>query len=214
MPIVCFEGPSAVGKTTLATALAEHAAAYVVPEVNLLYQRPADASPTWYLERQLDRWTQAYTQRAVTSLVILDGDPFQPFWYNWVYHFAGGSSLDTLVAFYRPHLCAGTLGFPDRYVLLTADELTLRQRKAADTYRQRRNFERHLHLIKPQQRYFAALGDLCHDLVEIVEATTLAQSIDQILTTATTIGSSRSRETDIQLFDALVHWLRNTNLNP
>ena len=89
MPIVCFEGPSAVGKTTMAQQLAHTLGAIVIPEVNMLFSRPADPPPTWYFERQVERWQQAMTAVRSTDLVILDGDPFQPFWYNWAYHYVG-----------------------------------------------------------------------------------------------------------------------------
>ena len=56
MPLVCFEGPSAVGKTTLARQLANTLGATVIPEVAMLFSRPADPPPTWYFERQVERW--------------------------------------------------------------------------------------------------------------------------------------------------------------
>jgi hypothetical protein len=51
MPILCFEVPSAVGKTTAAWALAEGEGAKVVPDVDALYERPENEPPEWYFER-------------------------------------------------------------------------------------------------------------------------------------------------------------------
>lgn len=49
MTIICIEGPSAVGKTTLARALAERIGAVAVPEVNQLFPRPPDEEPNWFI---------------------------------------------------------------------------------------------------------------------------------------------------------------------
>ncbi|HEU0052039.1 MAG TPA: AAA family ATPase, partial [Longimicrobium sp.] len=144
MPIVCLEGPSAVGKTTLAAALAESVGAFLVPEVNLLFERPADEPTMWYLERQAERWAIAAKEAADGALVVLDGDVFQPLWYNWSYGFEGRQSLDALEAFYRPRLASGEIGFPALYAVLRASEETLRARKEADATRRRGGFETHL----------------------------------------------------------------------
>ncbi len=76
--IICLEGPSAVGKTTTCLALAEQMDAYIIPEVNALFTRPAEASPNWYLECQAARWEIAQRQQEQNALVVLDGDLFQP----------------------------------------------------------------------------------------------------------------------------------------
>lgn len=124
MPIACFEGPSAVGKTTMAQRLVHTLGAVVIPEVALLFACPADPPPTWYFERQVERWQQAMTAGQSGDLVILDGDPFQPFWYNWAYRYVGWQPLDTLVAFYAPQLQKGTINFPaeDRAIALVRPE--------------------------------------------------------------------------------------------
>jgi hypothetical protein len=87
MPIICFEGASAVGKTTTADCFKTTGGAFVVPEVNLLFERPEDAPPEWYFERQVQRWQIAQEQSSFYRLVILDGDLFQPLWYSWAYNF-------------------------------------------------------------------------------------------------------------------------------
>jgi broad-specificity NMP kinase len=81
--IICLEGPSAVGKTTTCSAIAEQMGAYIVPEVNAIFERPADASPNWYLECQVARWEIAQRQQEQHGFAVLDGDLFQPLWYNW-----------------------------------------------------------------------------------------------------------------------------------
>lgn len=56
MAIICLEGASAVGKTTTSHEFARMKNTYIVPEVNLLFERPKSETNTWYLERQVDRW--------------------------------------------------------------------------------------------------------------------------------------------------------------
>ena len=81
--IICLEGASAAGKTTLSGAIAERTGAGVIGEVWTLFERPSPEPPLWYLERQVDRWRLAVESAAKHGLAILDGDPFQPLWYGW-----------------------------------------------------------------------------------------------------------------------------------
>ncbi|HEY8560173.1 MAG TPA: AAA family ATPase [Pyrinomonadaceae bacterium] len=78
MPIICFEGASAVGKTTTSNALRDERGARVVPEVNQLFARPENEPAEWYFERQVERWRIARERSRRGALVVLDGDPFQP----------------------------------------------------------------------------------------------------------------------------------------
>src|ERR1700722_16930381 len=100
MVVICLEGPSAVGKTTAARGLGERLEATVIAEVNALFQRPADPSPTWYFERQVDRWALAQAEASRGRVAVLDGDPYQPFWYNWAYGYRGWQPLAVLSSFY------------------------------------------------------------------------------------------------------------------
>lgn len=204
MPIVCFEGPSAVGKTTVAAALAAEGA-HVVPEVNVLFERPADEAPGWYFERQVDRWALAVEAARGHPLVVLDGDPFQPLWYNWAYGFAGWQGLDFMEAFYRPRLVRGELGFPDLYVVFGADERVLRERRDSDPARRRRGFETHLRFIEPQRRYFRAMRELSPDRVRFLEARDVAASARAMAAAA---REAPPGEEAVELFDRMVGWLR------
>lgn len=78
-PIICFEGPSGIGKTTMCKLLSTDF--NIVPEVNLLFNRPKKAAKYWYHERQVERYELCYQSNRPS---ILDGDIFQPIWYNWV----------------------------------------------------------------------------------------------------------------------------------
>jgi hypothetical protein len=202
MPILCLEGPSAVGKTTAAGALE---GAYVVPEVNLLFARPKDEGGEWYLERQVDRWAMAAWRSAYHPLAVLDGDVFQPLWYNWTYGFERWEDLDGLEAFYRPRVASGEVGFPDVYVILGASTEALRRRKEGDAARQRRGFEIHLKLVEPQRRYFEAMGELAPGLVRFVDAEYAAQTVSAVAEAA---REARAVERPVELFDGMVWWLR------
>ncbi len=207
MSIICFEGPSAVGKTTTSTALEASTGAYVVPEVNQLFSRPKDEPPEWYFERQLDRWSITVEQSKIHQLVILDGDPFQPLWYNWAYNFIGWQELGFLERFYKPRIQTGEIGFPDLYIILSASEEELRQRRAGDVIRRRRGFATHLKLIEPQRRYFEVMKCNAPNRVQFLQAERIektvkfVRSIDRDL-----IEKNENYSTD--LLDAMIYWLR------
>ena len=206
MRVICFEGPSAVGKTSTASAVAAESGACIVPEVNLLFERPVAESAKWYFERQADRWRLAVAQARTHPLVILDGDPFQPLWYNWAYDFRRCQGLDVMEAFYRPRIAEGALGFPHRYFVFGASIEALRRRKAADESRRRGGFETHLRFIEPQRRYFRAMQSFAPGRVLFVEARTIEGNA-QVVTEQS--GPLREQGRPLALFDFMVGWLRS-----
>jgi hypothetical protein len=123
MTLICLEGASAVGKSSTSQYMNKKADAYIVDEVNKLYERPNPEPESWYFDKQVERWSIASQQ--VSSLVIFDGDPFQPLWYNWFYNFEGWQSLDFINEYYRNHLMRGTIGFPDKYYILCINDKKL-----------------------------------------------------------------------------------------
>lgn len=205
MPIICLEGPSAVGKTTAASLLSLREGACVVPEVNVLYRRPRGEPADWYLERQVRRWRVAINHVESGRLTVLDGDPFQPLWHNWAYDFRGLQSIEALEAFYRPLLVRGTLSFPDRYIILRTSVEMLRARKNADETRQRRGFEDHLRFIEPQIRYFEAFQSFSPEQVRFVEASTTAATVPAVSQAA---RDASTQQRPVELFDFLIEWLR------
>ena len=206
MAILCLDGPSAVGKTSTSAALAA-TGAHVVPEANVLFARPADAAPEWYLERQVERWSLASTAAREHDLVVLDGDPFHPLWYDWSYGYVGWQPLERLEAFYRPRIGRGEIGWPDRYVLLGASEAVLRQRKAADARRCRRGFDTHLRFIEPQRRYFRAMESFSPGRVRFHEAGVLQDTVDAVRFAA---RGAVPEPHPLELFDRMVDWLRRS----
>ena len=201
--IVCLEGPSAVGKTTTCRALEDQLGAFVVPEVNALFERPHAASDDWYLERQVDRHLMAEKALKSHPFAVLDGDVFQPFWYNWSFGFQGWQSLESLNRFYRPLIVQGSLRFPDAYFHLVVGEEELRRRKEADTSRSRRGFDNHLCLMDTQPSYFAAMTECAPGLVHTVQAVSILENVR-------TIEMEIRKEIivdHLSLFDYLVSWL-------
>ena len=207
MPIICLEGASAVGKTTTATWFKASGGVFIVPEVNLLFEKREDASAEWYFERQVERWQIAREQNAIQRLVILDGDPFQPLWYSWAYHFLGWQSLDFMEQFYQPRIQNKTLDFPDRYFIFNASEAELRKRRDGDATRQRRGFETHLRMIEPQRRYFRAMQKISPHRVRFLEAKTVETNVEFIQEDIS--GRANFDETEAgTLFNKMVEWLR------
>jgi deoxyadenosine/deoxycytidine kinase len=209
MPLICLEGASAVGKTTTAKQLAEHYDVFVVPEVNALFSRPVPEPPTWYLERQAERWAIAQEHLSSHPLVVLDGDVLQPLWYNWIYqHGNSTDQSDILHAFYRQCIEREVIALPDAYVLLTASKEELRQRKSADATRTRRNFESHLQLIEPQKQYFEELARVAPGYVQVVEAQSVERSTARIVSAVSALGKRLTKADSLQLLNHLCEWLK------
>jgi hypothetical protein len=160
--IICLEGASAAGKTTLSHAIAARTGAAVIAEVWALFEHPSPEPPLWYLERQVERWRFAIESSERYGLSILDGDPFQPLWYGWAYGFIEPHTLTTVTSFYHDAIATGSL--------LTVAEPELRRRKQGDISRSRRNFAKYLSLHRHQPRYFSAMNTICPGLAYVLDA--------------------------------------------
>lgn len=208
MPIICFEGASAVGKTSVSKYLSENFNAYVIPEVNLLFQRPTNESKFWYFEKQVERWELAVKASKNYQIVILDGDPFQPLWYNWAYNFDVLQPLETIADFYREKLADCKIAFPDKYFILTVNKDDLRKRKIKDASRTRKNFERHLQFIKPQLAFFSFIKSINNDLVEFIENREVEKTAAEVINSIPLEHSNQ--DSPLVLFDAAKIWLTET----
>jgi hypothetical protein len=207
MPIVCLEGPSAAGKTATGAGFAGKYSAFVVPEVNKLFTRPSPEPEAWYFQRQVERWTIASRKLLDYEIVILDGDPFQPFWYNWCYPTAGWKSINWLASFYRPQLERANLDFPDLYVIFSAHEDVLRKRKEGDKTRSRHGFEAHLKFILPQRRYFDFMNSISRGSVAMLETLSIEENVFRIREMCRN-APERGSVSSLELFDKLVSWLK------
>lgn len=205
MPIICLEGASAVGKTSVSKYLHENFNAYVIPEVNLLFQRNQNEPKFWYFEKQVERWEKAVNASKNYQIVILDGDPFQPLWYNWAYNFDVLQPLEIIADFYRKKLAEGKIAFPDKYFILTVSDSELRKRRVNDASRTRKNFERHLQFIKPQLAFFSFIKSISSDLVEFIENREIEKTAQKVIKSIPLENSNRC--SSLALFDVAKIWL-------
>jgi thymidylate kinase len=205
--VVCIEGPSAVGKTTLAAALGRECGAAVVPELDASGAPPPGRSAEWFVERHAAHWRLARELAARAAFAVLDGDPFKGLWYNWVYASEGWERVETVAPLYRARVEAGALAFPDLYVILTATEAELRRRRAVDASRSRRNFEKHLLLAGPLLRYFGALREAAHARVVIIDTSLQGDVVGLVKDTLKRLPSGGPDSP--RLLNHMAEWLRS-----
>ncbi|WP_051287301.1 hypothetical protein [Paenibacillus taiwanensis] len=205
MSIICLEGTSAVGKSTTCKAFAHRYHTYIVPETRELFQvsnLQGEALSKWLLERQLDRWIIAKEQSLKYDYVILDGDIFK-LWYDWVFG-DNGLSVQQQGAWLREKLIQQEIAFPDAYVALWIEEEELRARKEADFSKRRRNFMKHLQLVKPQLTYFTFLQGLNPRYVGIHKATSVDSNVDFIIQHVQQSPGVTGNQVD--MFDQILHF--------
>ncbi|HEX8561291.1 MAG TPA: hypothetical protein VF668_24580 [Pyrinomonadaceae bacterium] len=207
--VVCLEGPSAVGKTTLAAALARECGAVVVPELDASGAPPPGHSAAWFVERHAAQWRRARELAAGAPFAVLDGDPFKGLWYNWVYSGEGWDGVEAVAPLYRAQVEARSLAFPDLYAVLTAPEKELRRRRDGDASRSRRNFEKHLLLAGPLLRYFDELREADAARVAFVE-TSARENLVARVTAALRLFPSDPPDS-LRLLNHMADWLRSNS---
>ena len=175
MKPICLEGASAVGKSTTSSVLASEFGFKVIPEVNLMFERPPNESKFWYLEKQIERIHLAAEYESKSHNVILDGDPFQPIWYNNI--FEGFQPVGEVIEFYKRELSNTNLSMPI-YCVLVAELEDLKKRKEGDRDRQRRNFEKHLSMVSPQKHYFENISSFT--AVNVISAKAIDTNVQAI----------------------------------
>lgn len=204
MPIICLEGPSAVGKSSTCKELHRRYGAYIVEEVAFLFPKPnLDGTRLidWVLDCQVERWKIAAAKANDHPLVVLDGDHLK-IWYSWVYGFEA-EPLEYFNDYFRKLIADRTIGFPDSYAVLTIDEVELRRRKENDYSRTRGNFDKHLRLIEPQLRFFHALEQFQPGLVQFLEATNTEDTLSKL-----DFQQHNDNKYSLPLFDSMIDWFR------
>ena len=169
-----------------------------------LFERPTEEPADWYFERQVER-RQLAIWRSADSDVVLDGDPFQPLWYNWAYDCRWLAHARRTRGILSPSTGSQRARVPTFYVLFSASIDALRHRKLSDPVRSRRNFEHHLRFIEPQQKYFAAMERLSPGIVLIVSSELVNENVVAV---TRALRSPRTRPDSLVLFDGLINWLR------
>lgn len=199
--IVCFEGPSAVGKSSLGKLLSDQH--LIVPEVNLLFKGETPNSKFWYYKKQIERYQICLK---TNQLSILDGDPFQPLWYNWIYGFPKQfPNFEETATFYAKQISLEQLRFPDLYIIFETSLDNLYQRKERDKFRKRRNFEKHLKLIEPQKKYFKFLQEETTVEVKFVDLMDLQTAREEVL--ALIEATKKQEQNPSDVFEKIKNWI-------
>jgi gluconate kinase len=204
-PIICLEGPSAVGKTTLAAALAREAGAAVIPELDAGAAPPISESAAWFVDAHAAQWQQARALAAQAPLVVMDCDPLKGLWFNWVFAEHGWPGIAAQAPLHRAHIERGTLAFPELYVVLQATESQLRARRAGDPTRTRRNHEMHLRLATPQRRYFQALQAADPPRVLLLDTSEQSTLVETVLAAVERLPPHPPDS--MRLFDHMADWV-------
>ena len=205
--IVCLEGPSAAGKTTLAWALHSAHGAVVIPELVATDAPPPAQAEPWFSDRHAERWQDARAAAASAPFAVIDCDPLKGLWYNGMHAHVGWPPIDVVEPLYRARIERGVLAFPDLYIYLDATEAQLRQRRADDPTRQRRGFAKNLATVGPQRAYFSALADADPGRVAMLDTTTRASLVDRVMEL---VDAPRPvRADDLTLLTTMARWVRD-----
>lgn len=204
-PIICLEGPSAVGKTSLTRVFAATFGAAIVPELDASGAPPAASAEPWFTQAHVRRWREALRSSAGAPFVVIDCDPLKGLWYNWMHAEEGWPQIDVVGALYREQFRCNTLDFPDLYVFLDAPEAALRERRKADPTRSRRGFQKHVRRLDSHRHYFKALQAAAPSRVRFLETTDRASLPSRVY--ALIAALPESGDGTLALLEAMIRWV-------
>ncbi len=210
--IVSFEAAPATGKTTTSEYLVAHHNAARIPEVNVLHPKHTHPDPepeSWYIDRQVERFQAAL--QASGDLVILDGNPYQPVWFNWIFPESGFPSWWRCIEIFTAR--SQRLVVPDFYVYLhtQSDErfrrMVFRYAKLGlDRERAIVKYERDAGLEEARRDFFRALDKAFPGLVLFVEAIDLERTFEAFRDYRNTPPSV------VDLLNAMSSWLAENDI--
>jgi hypothetical protein len=160
--IVVVEGPSGAGKTTWCRVHGgPHALLESLPDGSVV-PTDEDAAARFWVDRNAARWAEVREREARDGLVVVDTDPFK-LHYTWTLYRSGQTSESAWVRMRdvaQEAFVAGRYGLADLIFVSDIDMATLRERRANDPTRTRRNFERHVQLRDSLLRWYRAIDAL------------------------------------------------------
>jgi hypothetical protein len=196
--IIVVEGPSGAGKTTWCRAHGgRHALLESLPDHATVPTDDEGAARFW-VERNIARWQEVLDRERRDGLVIVDTDPFK-LHYVWSLWRTGRTSerawtLQRDVA--RDAFAAGRYALADLFLVADVDEATLRDRRAKDPTRTRRNFDIHVRLRDATLRWYS--------VIERLEPGRVVFGLPAALTPAMLAKGQRRDRSGAALFDRLM----------
>jgi len=157
--IVVVEGPSGAGKTTWCrTHGGHHALLESLPD-HATVPTDEEAAAHFWVERNAARWAEVQERERRDGLVVVDTDPFK-LHFTWTLYQSGQTTRrawELMRDVAREAFVAGRYGLADLMYVSDVDMTTLRERRAADPRRTRRNFERHVKLRDSLLSWYRAI---------------------------------------------------------
>jgi len=183
--IITLEGAPAVGKSTVANELATRHGYFQVAEVNQLFPtRPAPEPEAWYCQRQLDRCKMASAHEDS----VLDGDPFQAVWFDWLYPDRGFSHWSNAMAFFIAN--AQSITLPSFYAYLHIDtceryrrEHSREQARGHTREQFLRKWDKYVDFQRPQQSLYTAMAEEYPGWVCSIVTEDLTKVVDELIST-------------------------------